>query len=116
MGTVIETIETIEIERLIKELPPDDDATWMGLLICHPRFQIIRKKVKLKASTMMLLIYLCRKAFKHGNPFKLLDKAIIDELNMSRATLRRHRNQLKDKGLISVKSGQGNSNTEYTIL
>ena len=76
------------------------------------------KDRNLKLDEMMLSVYLRGKFLRFNmNPFYLKDSIVIDELNISRNTLRRIRNILKTKALIKFTPGLGVKNhTTYTML
>jgi hypothetical protein len=76
------------------------------------------KRRKMKLDETMLATYLRGKFVRFNkNPFELADKVIKDELNISRDTLRRIRENLQIKGLIEYEPGDGHKRkTLYFML
>ena len=70
----------------------------------------------MKLADMMLAVYLRGRSCQFGNPFKLSNKVICYDLNISEQVLRRIRKRLQVKGVISFDAGEGKAFTTYQML
>ncbi len=78
-------------------------------------YEITRRR-KMKLGDMMIAVYLRGRSCQYGNPFKLSNKIICYDLNISEKTLRRIRLRLQTKGVISFDAGIGKNYTRYEML
>ena len=74
------------------------------------------KRRQLKISEVGFSIYLKGKAKRFGNPFKLADKTIYEELGTTRKVISKLKARLQLKGIIKYNAGIGKVWTEYTLL
>ena len=88
----------------------------------HP-YHVIKEDIyemgrrrKMKLDELMFAVYLRGKGCRFGNPFKLSNATLVQELGQSEWIIRKLRATLQLKGIIKYNEGTGKRWTEYSML
>ena len=86
-------------------------------------YQVIKEDIygmarrrQMKLDELMFAVYLRGKSCRYGNPFRLANTTIYNDLATTRKITDKLKARLQLKGVIKYNSGLGTKWTEYTML